>query len=57
MSTHPSPLRYRRLRAPQENRSAVVDPPLDEVGALVEQNVELRSQYKYDCRGRSLVEL
>ncbi|HUT11955.1 MAG TPA: hypothetical protein VMY42_15750 [Thermoguttaceae bacterium] len=57
MSAQSSPIRYRRLRAPQENHSVVVDPPLDEVGSLVDQNVELRAQYEYDCRGRSLVDL
>jgi len=57
MSTFPSPIRYRRLRAPQEDRSAVVDPPWDEVGLLVGRNVELRAQYAYDCQGRPLVEL
>ena len=48
---------YRRLRAPQANGGAVVDPPFDEVSALVAENRSLRAECKYDLQGRWLSEV
>lgn len=53
-STH---LKYRRLRAPQEDRGVLVDPPFDEVSLLVQANRSRRSEYCYDLQGRSLLDL
>jgi hypothetical protein len=48
---------YRRLRAPPEDRTALVEPPFDEVAAVVEENVRLRAGQDYDFHGCSLAEL
>ena len=50
-------LQRRRLRAPEEDRAAFVEPPLDEVGAMLNSNVNCRDEYSYDFQGRSLAEL
>ncbi len=57
MTTCPSRLETRPLRAPQEDRSALVDPPLDEAGPLVDENARLAVQQDYDVQGRPLSEL
>lgn len=57
MSACSKPLEYRRLRAPQEDRAALVDPPFDQIAAMVDENVRLRAGYDYDCQGRWLAEL
>lgn len=46
-----------RLRAPVEDRSALMDPPLDEIDSLVRQNVRLSAGRSYDFQGRCLAEL
>ena len=50
-------LQYRRLRAPQEDRSALIDPPLDEVGAMVAANREDRQRSACDVGGIPWAEL
>ena len=50
-------LEYRRLRAPAAHGTALVDPPLADVGDLVGSNEALRDRCDYDCQGRSLREL
>jgi hypothetical protein len=50
----PDRLQYRRLRVPREDRSALVDPPWDAMSGLIEENLRLRGEYKYDFQGRSL---
>ena len=57
MSTCSTQIEYRRLRAPAEDRTALVDPPLDRVAAVVDENVRVRAAYDYDFQGRSLAEL
>jgi len=57
MTTGTKQLERRRLRAPQADRSALIDPPFDAVGELLEENVRLRRQRNYDVQGRSLAEL
>ena len=48
---------YRPLRAPREDRTALIDPPFDAVGELVRENVQLRGKHSYDFHGRSLADL
>jgi hypothetical protein len=50
-------LRYRRLRAPQEDRTALIEPPPDELGATVGRNRQLREQQDCDLSGRRLQQL
>jgi hypothetical protein len=50
-------IEYRPLRAPRENRSALVEPPFAEVGGLLEENLAIRQQWSYDLQGRQLSEL
>ena len=57
MSVCTHELQYRRLRAPEEDRGILVDPPLAEMGPVVDENVRRISEYDYDCQGRSLTEL
>jgi len=57
MTTRSTPIEYRRLRAPPEDRTALVDPPFEEVAAVVEENVRLRAGRDYDFQGVSLAEL
>ena len=39
------PLRYRRLRAPTEDQTALINPPLAEIPALVFSNQELAKDW------------
>ncbi len=57
MTTCPSQLAYRSLRAPREDGAALVEPPLADVAALVGRNVQLSRQHDYDFHGRSLGDL
>ncbi len=58
MSARPAPIRYRRLRAPQENGAILVDPPWDGIEDLVAENAAGRSEFHdADLGGRSLGEL
>lgn len=50
-------LEYRRLRAPREDRSFVVEPPLAEAGVALAENQTRRAAYAYDVSGRTLAEL
>ena len=47
----------RRLRAPQEDRAALIDPPLEQVSDLVERNRRNQNQHGCDFHGRSLAEI
>ena len=47
-------IQYRPLHAPREDRTCAVEPPLDQVDALVAANQELRKRYAYDFGGHSL---
>ncbi len=51
------PLAYRRYRAPREDRSALIDPPLDQAPALAEANRHQRASAEYDFHGKSLAAL
>jgi hypothetical protein len=57
MTSGSSPLEHRRLRAPQEDRSALIDPPLGEVGAIVAANREDRQRSACDVGGIPWAEL
>ena len=57
MTIRPTQLEYRRLRAPREDRSALIEPSLDTVGAMVDANVRLAAERDYDVQGMSLREL
>jgi len=57
MTTRSTPLEYRRLRAPPADRAALVEPPFEDVAAVVEENVRLRAGQDYDFHGCSLAEL
>jgi hypothetical protein len=46
-------LSTRRLRAPREDRSVVVDPLWSEVPHALEENVAARSDWEYDFQGES----
>jgi hypothetical protein len=47
-------LEYRRLRAPREDRTALVDPPWSEIPATLAANRRLHGSYQYDFHGISL---
>jgi len=53
----PTQIEYRPLRTPQEDRTALIDPAFDEIGALVEENLQRRTAYDYDVQGRTLADL
>jgi len=57
MTTCSRRITYRRLRAPKEDRSAVVEPPWDQAAALIEYNLNLCQQEQCMLHGRSLAEL
>ncbi len=45
MAAADEPLRYRRLRAPAEDQTALIEPPLAEIPALVARNQELAKDW------------
>jgi len=52
------PVEYRRFQAPREDRSALVDPPWEEVGGLIAANVDRHASLAAcQVQGRSLAEL
>ena len=57
MTTGSTRLEYRRLRAPQGDRTVFVDPPFEEAAGLVRANRTLRGEYCYDLQGRGLWEV
>ncbi len=57
MSVQPDGLRYRRYRAPQEDRRVLIEPPLGEAGRLANENVQRRGQCAHDFQGRTLPQL
>jgi len=57
MTAQPIELQYRPLRAPREDRTALIEPPLGDVGLLVDENVRLRAQADYDLQGRRLSQM
>ncbi len=57
MSDGCTTLEYRRLRAPRENGSRLIEPPLGEVGALLSANEERRRQATTELCGRPLIDL
>jgi len=48
---------YRRLRVPKDDRTAVVQPALDQIGAVLERNLAARARNYCTLHGRSLAEL
>ena len=50
-------IEYRRLRAPQGDRTVLIEPPPDELGAVVDRNVRDRASEDCDVQGRSLATL
>ncbi|MEE8452118.1 MAG: hypothetical protein V3R99_09395 [Thermoguttaceae bacterium] len=57
MTIRPRQLEYRRLRAPRGDRTALIEPSLDAVSAMVDANVRLAAERDYDVQGVSLREL
>ena len=57
MSSWLDRLRYRRLRVPEEDGTALVDPPWEDMPGLIEENVRRRANHDYDFQGRSLADL
>ncbi len=57
MTTCSRRINYRRLRAPKEDRAAVVEPRLEQTDALLERNLSIRQRNHCTLRGRSLAEL
>jgi hypothetical protein len=47
-------LEYRPLHAPHENGSVLVEPPLDQAGGMIDDNLARRSAWSYDVQGRPL---
>ncbi len=47
-------LAYRRYRAPREDRSVLVEPPLEQAGELIAANRRQRAAAEYDFHGKSL---
>jgi len=54
MTTGPTHLERRRLRAPEEDGVALIDPPFEQVAGLVQANLDRRREYCYDLQGRCL---
>lgn len=50
-------LEYRRLRAPREDRSALVDPPWERVASAVEENLQRRESYRCELLGTPVADL
>jgi len=50
-------LEYRPLHAPREDRSALVEPPLQQADSMVADNLRRRQQWSYDLQGRPLEQL
>ena len=46
MAAADEPLRYRRLRAPAEDQTALIEPPLAEIPALVARNLALAKDWE-----------
>jgi len=57
MTTGSTHRESRPLRAPRENRSVLIAPPLGQVAGLVEANVRCRRAYRYDLQGRCLLDV
>jgi len=57
MTTGLKHVEHRQLRAPREDRAALVDPPMDQVGDLVAANLADRARYDCDLQGRGLLDL
>jgi hypothetical protein len=57
MNANRGQLSRRRLRAPQEDRATLVDPPLQQVPNLVERNRRIQNQLTCNLHGRSLAQL
>ena len=57
MISNPWQVEHDRLRTPREDRAALVQPPLDQVADLVDENLRNRDQLRYDLHGRSLAEI
>jgi len=51
------PQHGRRLRAPRESGSTMIEPPPDDLAAIVEENLALGRQASYDLHGRCLGEV
>ena len=50
-------IEYRRLHAPSEDGSTLIEPPLSDVASLLDANARRHAVYDYDLQGRSLREL
>jgi hypothetical protein len=50
-------IEHHRLQTPREDREALIEPPLERVGELVDDNLRLRDQLHYDLSGRSFAEI
>ena len=57
MRTGSADLAYRKLRAPQEDGAALIDPPLEQAAAILKANRNDRQGQDYDLQGRSLLEV
>jgi hypothetical protein len=57
MTRRAKPLEYRRLRAPREDRTALVEPPWSQVPGTLAANRRLRESYQVDFHGVSLAAL
>ena len=57
MTTAADYLGYRKLRAPRESGTGLFEPAWDEIGQLVNQNLDDRSDRCYDVQGKCLSRL
>ncbi len=48
---------YKSFRVPRGHGEALIDPPLDQAGSLLESNLSLSKKYDCDLHGRSLRQL
>jgi hypothetical protein len=51
--TAPGAIAYRRLRAPQNDGEALIDPPLADAVRVIHQNAALLAGYDFDLAGKS----
>ena len=54
---NPRQVEHGRLQTPREDRAAIVEPPSDRVPEMVDENLRLRDQLRYDLQGRPLADI
>lgn len=57
MTAEAAGIGYRRLRAPADDATALIEPPLSEIGQVLTRNREFSRRHSLDLEGRPLAEL